>query len=150
VSGVIVDASVAIKWVCPEAHSIQAMSVLENRRLIAPDLLTAECANILWKKTRRAEITYETAQLAAKALQRIDIELVPMRRTLTSVLKLAVALDHPAYDCLYLVLALERDCQFVTADKRLLNKLNQTKDQRFADRAISLADIDINKPAPKQ
>jgi predicted nucleic acid-binding protein len=47
--------------------------------LIAPDLLVAECANILWKKVGRGDMDRDTAVVAANALERIDIELVPMR-----------------------------------------------------------------------
>ena len=52
----VVDASFAIKWVVDEAHTTQAL-LLRRHRLIAPDLLIAECANVLWKKVRRGELT---------------------------------------------------------------------------------------------
>ncbi len=45
---------------------------LRQQKLAAPDLLVAECANILWKKVRRGELT--------------DLE---------AVTRLAIALDHP-------------------------------------------------------
>ena len=52
----IVDASVAVKWVVPEIGSDQA-AALATYRLSAPDLLDAECANVLWVKVTRAEIS---------------------------------------------------------------------------------------------
>jgi predicted nucleic acid-binding protein len=33
---------------------------------MAPDLLVAECANILWKKAQRGELSHEEADLAAR------------------------------------------------------------------------------------
>ena len=45
----VVDASVAIKWVVPEAGSERAITLLDHG-LVAPDLLFSECANILWRK----------------------------------------------------------------------------------------------------
>ena len=66
----VVDASIAIKWVVEEAGTTQALALRKNARLIAPDLLVAECANILWKKTQRGELSPEEAELAARLLER--------------------------------------------------------------------------------
>ena len=60
----VIDASVAIKWVIAEHGTREALS-LRRHRLFAPDLLVAECANVLWKKTRRNELTEDEARLAA-------------------------------------------------------------------------------------
>ena len=49
-SGLVIDASVAIKWVIEEAGTKEALA-LRRQALAAPDLLVAECANILWKKS---------------------------------------------------------------------------------------------------
>lgn len=118
----VVDASVAIKWVIDEPGTAEAIA-LRRYRLSAPDLLVPECANILWKKVRRGELSELEALLAAKLLERADVELVPMRRMLEPAVKLAVALNHPAYDCLYLSLAQSAGCDFVTADERLCAKV---------------------------
>ncbi len=76
-----VDASVAIKWVVEEPGTAVAVAV-RRHRLCAPDLLVAECANILWKKVRRRELDEVEALLAARLLERCDVELMPMRRML--------------------------------------------------------------------
>jgi predicted nucleic acid-binding protein len=87
---------------------------------VAPDLLVAECANILWKKTRRNELTLQEALLAARLLQRADIELAPMRALLATA---AADAGSPAYDCVYLALAESLPCDLVTADQRLCARL---------------------------
>jgi predicted nucleic acid-binding protein len=117
----VIDASIAIKWVVEESGTKEALS-LRRHRILAPDLLVAECANILWKKVRRKELLEEEAVLAARLLARADIALEPMRALLEPATRLAIALDHPAYDCAYLALAEMRDCEFVTADKSLSRK----------------------------
>jgi len=89
---------------------------------MAPDLLIPECANILWKKVRRKELTEREALLAARLLERADIQLEPMRHLLEPAARLAIALDHPAYDCIYLALAEAMTCDFVTADEALYRK----------------------------
>ncbi len=116
-----VDASVAIKWVVEEPGTAEALA-LRRYRLSAPDLLIPECANILWKKVRRRELAELEALLAARLLERADVELVPMRRMLEPATRLAVALDHPAYDCFYLALAQSAGLSFVTADGKLCAK----------------------------
>lgn len=121
----VIDASVAVKWVVAEEGTEQAVSLLSGHSLAAPELLVAECANILWKKVRLSELTSQEAMLAARLLQQAEIELHPMRALLERATELAIRLDHPAYDCLYLALAMVNDCRFVTADTRFLGKARQ-------------------------
>ncbi|MGO9022977.1 MAG: type II toxin-antitoxin system VapC family toxin [Beijerinckiaceae bacterium] len=135
---VVIDASIAVKWVVEEDGTQAALALRKRARLIAPDLLVAECANILWKKVQRGELSKDEALLAARLLGRSEIELLPMRSLLEDVARIAIELDHPAYDCLYLALAMVKDCLFVTADERFLNKLAQARQITFRNRAISL------------
>jgi predicted nucleic acid-binding protein len=104
VSDLVIVASVAIKWVIEEEGTKEALA-LRGLALTALDLLIAECANILWKKVRRSELSEREAAFAAGLLARADIDLVAMRPYLESAVGLAAALDHPAYDCLYIALA---------------------------------------------
>ena len=46
----VIDASVAIKWVVAEPDSQTALALFRHR-LFAPDLLVAECANALWEES---------------------------------------------------------------------------------------------------
>jgi predicted nucleic acid-binding protein len=121
VSDLVVDASVALKWVIDEPGSEAALALFRHR-LLAPDLLVAECSNALWKKVRRRELTADEADLCARLLQAAEIELVPMRALLESATRFALRLDHPAYDCFYLALAESLSCDVVTADARFAAK----------------------------
>ena len=135
----VVDASIAIKWVVEEPGTPDALVLLARERLIAPDLLVAECANILWKKVKRKELSKDEALLAARLLQGADIELMPTRSLLETATLTAVDLDHPAYDCVYLALAIETDCRFVTADDTLMRKLSQRRRGQLRQRVVSLS-----------
>ena len=73
--------------------------------MIAPEILIAECANILWKKVRGKELSREEALLAARLLQGAALELLPIRSLLETATRIAIELDHPAYDCVYIALA---------------------------------------------
>ena len=119
----VIDASVAIKWVIEEPGTPEALA-LRRYRLLSPDLLIPECANILWKKVRRQEVGSDEAALAARLLQHADVDLVPMRGLLEPATRLAIQLDHPAYDCVYLALAQASGCSFVTADSRFCARVD--------------------------
>lgn len=133
-SDLVIDASVAIKWVVEEEGTAEALA-LRHQQLIAPDLIIAECANILWKKVRRSELSAEEATFAGRLLTNADIALVSNRPLMDAAIEIAVLLDHPAYDCMYLALAEQNDLKFVTADARLIAK-GRTFDRfrgRFAE-----------------
>jgi predicted nucleic acid-binding protein len=140
VNTLVVDASIAIKWVVEEEGTAQALALRKSAKLVAPDLLAAECANILWKKVRRGELTSEEADLAARLLERADIELLPMRGLLHAATRIAIALVHPAYDCVYLALARATQTRYVTADESLIRKLSQHPDASLFRAVISLAE----------
>lgn len=112
----VVDASVAIKWVVDEVDSSAAIS-LADHDLIAPDLLLIECANALWAKARRGELAPLEVEERTAALASSPIELVSQADLLADALRLALHLEHPVYDCLYLALAKRRGISVVTADR---------------------------------
>jgi predicted nucleic acid-binding protein len=140
VNTLVVDASIAVKWVVEEDGTSAALALRKKAKLIAPELLVAECANILWKKVARDELSQAEALLAARLLQGCEIELLPTRSLLAAATRMAIELDHPAYGCLYLALAAENECRFVTADERLLRKLGEGRQPTLRDRAISLTE----------
>lgn len=134
----VIDASVAIKWLVEEEGTAEALILLENAPLAAPDLVIAECANILWKKGQRQELSEAEAQLGARLLEQADIETLPTRHLLGSAVSLVVELDHPTYDCLSLALAIERAWRFATADKCFQRKVQEARSQHFATLIFSL------------
>ena len=134
----VIDASIAVKWVVEEHGTPEALALRQKAKLIAPELLIAECANILWKKVKREELLKQEALLAARLLQGAEIELLPTRSLFEAATRMSIEIDHPAYDCLYLALAVEKECPFVTADERFLRKLHQGRQHKLRGRAISL------------
>jgi predicted nucleic acid-binding protein len=138
VNTLVIDASIAAKWVVEEIGTPEALALRQKAKLIAPELLVAECANILWKKVIRGELLKGEALVAARLLQGAEIELLPTRSLFEAATRMSIEIDHPAYDCLYLSLAVEKKCQFVTADERFLRKLRQSGQHKLRGRAISL------------
>jgi predicted nucleic acid-binding protein len=148
VTTLVIDASIAVKWVVEEDGTSEALTLRRRAKVIAPELLVAECANILGKKVQRDELSNDQALLAARLLQAAEIEFLPTRSLLKAATEIAIELNHPAYDCLYLALAAERDCRFVTADESFVRKLGEGHRRRFRGRVIGLAQAarEVDKP----
>ena len=120
----IVDASVAIKWVVDEGDRADARALLESRHaLVAPEFVLIEVANILWKKAAKTEIGPEQAALGLSGIEAAFSRFVPTALVLDRAMELALEVNHPVYDCLYLATAELEGCKLVTADDRLRTKL---------------------------
>ena len=124
----VVDASVAVKWVVPEEGSTAAVALREHEsHLIAPSLVIAEICNALWKKALRGEINKHEAISALHLAVSHFAEFVPLDGFRKTALELAIDLRHPIYDCFYLALAERERCPLVTADARLVAAAKRAK-----------------------
>jgi predicted nucleic acid-binding protein len=123
---VVIDASVALKWVVAEPESPAADAVRATHDLIAPDLLLLECANALWRLTRRGAISADQAAKGLEAIQAVPMTLAPSPPLARRAQAHALELDHPIYDCLYLAVALAYGVPLVTADGRFQRKLSSS------------------------
>ena len=123
----VVDASVALKWVLDETGRDAADALLDED-LVAPSLWLVEAADALWKRARRGEITAEEATERLAELYNAPVTSTPIEDDLPAALDLAHALGHPVYDCLYLALAIREGTQVVTADNRFWAAVDQSAD----------------------
>jgi predicted nucleic acid-binding protein len=124
----VVDASVATKWVLPEQGHGLAVRIRDSYQdekldLVAPHLLIAEVGNVLWKRVRRGELTRGAAERCFLQLLRDSPVLLDSPAVNFSAFKLAVAHTRPVSECLYLAWALEQRCDLVTADVKFFNAL---------------------------
>jgi len=117
---IVVDASVAVKWFYPEEREAAAQRLIEGgERLLAPALIRIEVAAALVKKARMGIVS---AEVASRILDMWftasggQLVIVPDEQDLPSASRLALELQHPVYDCLYLALAQRHDMPLVTAD----------------------------------
>lgn len=114
---IVVDASVALKWVLDEPGS-EAAVALRDHELVAPTLWLAEAANALWRHARIGEISNDEAIAYFAELLKAPVASLPIEPQLEPALKLAMEIGHPIYDCIYLALALRHQTHVVTADRR--------------------------------
>ena len=117
----VVDASVAIKWVLKEDDSTSARRIVDQAELLAPDLLWAELGNVLWRRQRVGELSPADARDMLLTLRAFPVRTYALFPLLPLALEIAVIIGHSVYDCIYLALADREDCRVVTADRRLQN-----------------------------
>ena len=123
---IVIDASVAIKWVVRELHHEVALALVELPwERIAPDLLLPEVTNVLGKKQKKGEIAAEQAAAGLSAIDTAISHFIPSRELTKDAAILSIELNHPAYDCFYLACALGRGI-LVSADKRFIDKCRQS------------------------
>ncbi len=114
----IVDASVAVKWVLLEPQRDRALALIGAETLAAPDVLRAEFVQVMARETRRGAFTPEDARLGLGLFDRVLIRLEPSTPLLDEAFAIALTLRASVYDSLYLALALREGAQVVTADQR--------------------------------
>lgn len=126
----VVDASVVVDWVAPDADPRGAARRLLDRwategvHLLAPRLLVEEVANALLTGCRRDRWSGREADDAFQLLRRLPVELSDGPADLDRAWELARRYDdHPVYDMVYVALAERTATQLVTADDRLRERL---------------------------
>lgn len=112
----IVDASVALKWVLRQPDSQLAWSIPQRFSLSAPAFWRLESASVLWKFHRKHLLTDAELTIAFMRLDQAPVDADDAAVDVGQALDLASELGHPVYDCLYLAVALRRDATVVTAD----------------------------------
>jgi predicted nucleic acid-binding protein len=118
---VVVDASVALKWLVEEEGSAAAVRLLDGPVLLAPALIHVEVANALWRMARAGRLSAGDAADALALFGRLPLRRrVEDRDLAPEALRLARLLDHPVYDCLYLALAVDAAAPVITADRRFV------------------------------
>jgi predicted nucleic acid-binding protein len=124
----VVDASVATKWVMPEENSGRATALRDQSDdLIAPALIESEIGNAIWKRVMWREVRLRDAVLAAEIALGLITRLVPIDDLVSRALEIAVDLQHPIYDCFYLALAEREHARLVCADRPLIEKAKKLK-----------------------
>lgn len=124
----VIDAGSAVKWFLIEPYSHKARQLLEQYQqqaiaLTAPDLQIAEATNVFWKRATRNDLTAQEATDNLNDLLSINLPLVASNLLAARALTIAQTHRRSVYDSLYLALALEQGCEFVTSDERLFNAI---------------------------
>jgi predicted nucleic acid-binding protein len=124
---VVLDTSVVIKWFRQgEVFAGQALvlrdAYLDGRIVVlVPSLLAYELANVLRYK---GDLTTEQVQEAVQSLFDMGLEWVlPSGTAMRRAVEIARAYETTVYDAAFAALAESLDATFVTADERLVRRL---------------------------
>ena len=134
----VVDASVAVKWLVVEEDADVARELATSGHdLHAPRLMASEVANALWRKARAGQMERGAAGVLLANLPDTPVRWSTDEFVSADALRLALALEHPVYDCMYLALAHRIDARVVTADRRFVTAVSPTE---HGEAVMTLAD----------
>ena len=123
----VVDASVAVKWLVPEDDSDIARNLAAGGDdLHAPRLMASEIANAVWRKARLGEIERGEAGTMMASVPGMPVRWNADETVCADAIRVALALDKPVYDFMYLALAHRIGATVVTADRRFANAVAPT------------------------
>jgi len=123
----VLDTSVVVKWFVAEEDSDKAeIFMFDFQRgeinVIVPTLLEYEVANVLWVK-RREGISKEEAVEIVKDFESINLPTKTAFELMEQAQDFSYKYDVAIYDAMFLALAYQHSCEFITADKKLYNKV---------------------------
>lgn len=133
----VVDASVAVKWLVVEEDSADARHLLDDEELHAPRLLVSEVANAVWRKVRLDQVDRGAAGQLLATMSDMPVRWHADETICADAIRLAIAHDRPVYDLMYLALAQRLGARVVTADQRFVNALARTD---HGDLIVALTD----------
>jgi predicted nucleic acid-binding protein len=124
----VIDSSVAFKWVVPEADSDSALRLRDDflsgtHELIAPSIFPIELAHALTRAERQARVSNTQALRLLTDVLQLGLDLHESLTLLPRAVELSSSMRIGVYDCLYVALAERESCELVTADSRLVNVL---------------------------
>lgn len=139
----VVDASVALKWVLEEPDSHLAQALAEgDEELLMPDFWLNEATNVCWLQARKGKWTPEEAR-EALALLRAQVPPTPTGDLdLHDVaLDIGLAINHSTYDTLYVAFAVAMGARgVVVADGPFARAMARHPDPALAAMLFPLAD----------
>jgi len=122
----VLDASVVIKWFTQEENREKAINLREKFindeiEIIVPDLIFYEISNAL---RFNPNFSINDVQDAINSIFGIGIDItIPLSITFEKAIEISFSKNITLYDAFYEALALELNGSFVTADKKLYDKI---------------------------
>ena len=115
----VVDASVAIKWLLPEAYSDECLALLDRgERIVVPDFLLAQVGTGLARRVKTGDLKPGWTEQAMATLLRLPLVRVPAADLAVEAIGLAAHGKRPFNDAAYLALAARENVPLITADWR--------------------------------
>jgi predicted nucleic acid-binding protein len=124
----VVDSSVALKWVLPQADSGKAIRLRDEytggiHELLAPDIFPSEIANGLASAERQRGIGSGESAIFLNDVLSAAPALHASSPLLIRALEIAISMKRAVDECIYLALAEAERCELVTADDQFARGL---------------------------
>lgn len=124
----VLDSSVAVKWVLPEPDSAKALALRDEvaqqiHEIIAPDVFASEIAHALTRAERKKIIPVGDALKHVYDILQDGPNLKPFLPLLPRAIEISSSTKVAITDCLFVALAEQENCRFLTADDRVIKSL---------------------------
>ena len=122
----VIDASALIRLFIPDGPVPAGLEPFLRRveqgvhTALAPELLSAETANVLWKKVRRDELERSEASELLRDMMAMPIRYIPHSTLIEPAFDIAAKCGLTVYDSLYLAVASEQNAMVFTADDKVM------------------------------
>lgn len=124
---VVLDASIAAKWIFWEPGSELAQTLLYEQYLFyVPDIFYVEMDAIIAKKFRKRELNSDEAYVKRAQVQRLALKKWSHLSLTDLAFDISVTLPVTIYDAIYMALAVEKKTVMWTADDRLVRGMRNT------------------------
>jgi predicted nucleic acid-binding protein len=126
---IVVDASVAVKWLplfatedlVDRAKNLLRRLANDEISLIVPELFWLEISSALCKAVRRKDCNPSEAHQAFIEIQLVSLKTLPSVDLVSTAQEIAIRYGRSIYDSLYVALAGTTGSEFITADEKLAN-----------------------------
>jgi predicted nucleic acid-binding protein len=127
----VIDSSVMVKWVLPEPDSDKALKFRDGQRsggddLLSPDIFTLEAAHALTRAERQLRIPLGDARKLLLDILTTPPRVLSFEPFLLRAIDISSAARIGVYDCVYVAIAEQENCELVTADTTLIRALQPT------------------------
>lgn len=106
----------------PEFREDAQRAIERAREVVVPDLFHAELVNVVWQWIRARRLNPQAGLDVLQRGEALPTRVVPTRALWEQALALSVARNHPAYDTLFVALAIEMGSKVVSNDRPLLTR----------------------------
>jgi predicted nucleic acid-binding protein len=126
----VLDASIALCWVLPRSFSAKALKLRDDyinrvHNFIAPDHFPGEIANALTKAERQKLIPVGNAAGCYATILADCPILDPYFPLAARAIDISSKTRTAFYDCLYVALAEQEQCEVVTVDDKFINGIQK-------------------------
>ena len=127
-NNIIIDASIIIKWLLPDEEDKIALKIKQDfdekmLTITIPHLTFYEIGNVLKTAIKRERISENSAKKLYSALIDLEFVVYATKDLFAFALSRSIDFDISVYDAAYIALAEYLQVPFLTADRKLLNKV---------------------------